>query len=298
MTKYNFPVYLINLEHDTLRKDNSVKQLDALYINPVIISACNGHQKKFPFHQYSHLSRGKWWDKTIFKPGAFACYLSHAKCWEKISTGSSPYAMVLEDDIIINQEAFKQFGMKDLPNSFDVIFINYGVTQFLNFTSFKPTELKNGFIPVKESLRDLIIHKHFNDVQPGSYAYLVSQKGAKKLLQIMTRHKVCMGVDYAMVFHSLDKKDIEDIQKLHNKPLYVQCYLNNLRDDSLAQNYKSIILDSYIYTHATVVEHDYSPKSSIDHEVYAEFNVFKYNFFNKIITAIKKLPTYFFKKEK
>ena len=102
MNNFHIPVYFINLERDQERREIGIKQLHKIGIKPHIISAYNGHQKNFSFYKYRHLSRGKWWDKNVFKPGAFACYLSHAKCWRKIAAGNSPYGMILEDDIIIN----------------------------------------------------------------------------------------------------------------------------------------------------------------------------------------------------
>ena len=34
-------------------------------------------------------------------PGMIGCYLSHKEFWNKTATGSSPYPLVLEDDVIL-----------------------------------------------------------------------------------------------------------------------------------------------------------------------------------------------------
>lgn len=288
MAKYDFPAYLINLEDDIERRESSLEQLNKIDIHPIVVPACNGHQKDFPFHKYRHLSRGKWWDKEVFKPGAFACYLSHAKCWETIASGSAPYAMILEDDMVINQDAFRTFTIDIIPDTFDLIFINQGVTDFLQHVSFKDdisSEVK--FISLNKALLDLIQHGTFNDLQPGSYGYIVSKNGAKKLLQIMEDTKVCMGVDYAMVFNSLKDDDILTIKTHKNIPHYLEIYLDNMKDDAVSSSYKRIHLNSYISTLPALVKHDYEPASTIQHEIYSDFTIFNDN--NFFQSKIKKI---------
>ncbi len=292
MAKYNFPVYLINLEHDYERKENSTRQLNELKINPIVVPAYNGHKKDFPFHQYRHLSRGTWWEKNIFKPGAFACYLSHAKCWRQIAMGSASYAMILEDDMIINKDVFKKFDIDNIPNSFDILFVNIGITRLFKLTSFPENQLTDDFISFNNLLLDLLIHNKFNDtLTPGSYGYIVSKKGATKLLQIMEHNKVCMGVDYAMIFNSLNNNDLEKIKKLKKIPNYLQVYLNNIHNDASSSNSKRINLDSYIYTLSALITHDYVSKSTIKHEIYTDFNVFENSFLDQIKFIVKKLRT-------
>lgn len=291
MTKYDFPTYLINLVDDTERRANSLDQLHKIDINPIIVPACNGHQKDFPFHEYSHLSRGKWWDKKVFKPGAFACYLSHAKCWETIASGSAPYAMILEDDMIINQDAFRTLTVDIVPDKFDLIFINQGVTDFLKYVSFKDDiSSEEKFISLNKALLDLILHNVFNDLQPGSYGYILSKNGAKKLLQIMEDTKVCMGVDYAMIFNSLKDDDISTIKTHKNIPHYLEIYLDNIKADTVSSSYKRIHLNSYISTFPALVRHDYEPESTIQHEIYNDFTIFDDNYF--LQSMLKKIQSW------
>ena len=286
MAKYNFPVYLINLEHAYERRKNSIKQLG---INPIIVPAFNGHDKDFPFRHYNHLSRGKWWEKSIFKPGAFACYLSHAKCWEEITMGNAPYAMILEDDMIIDQEAFQKFNIENIPNSFDILFVNIGVTQLLKLTSFNEIRPTKDFVSLNKSLLDLLNHHKFNDnLTPGSYGYFVSKKGAVKLLKMMEQNKVCMGVDYAMLFGSLDNEDIKKVKNLNDIPGYLQVYLDNIDSDTSSLNGKRVSLDSYIYTHPALITHNNDAISDLKHEIYIDFNIFDNNNLLKLMIPTQK----------
>lgn len=292
MTKFNFPTYLINLEHEHQRKKNSLKQLDELEITPKIVTAYNGHQKDFPFNQYHHLSRGKWWEKDVFKPGAFACYLSHAKCWKEIAMDSAPYALILEDDMIINQEEFQKFDIDNIPNSFDVLFVNIGVTRLLKLTSSNKSLATKDFASLNDTLLDLLIHNKFNDdLTPGGYGYIVSKQGAVKLLRMMEQDKICMGVDYAIIFNSLSNDDIETIKTLKEVPHYLQVYLNNINDDASSSNYERSSLNSYIYTLSALIT-PYHGESNIKHEIFTDFNVFDHNVLNKLKSYFSRANTY------
>lgn len=296
----NFPsTYLINLEQDHNRRKSSIDQLQTLGITPHVVPAYNGHQKNFPFYEYRHLSRGKWWNKSVFKPGAFACYLSHSKCWKTIASGHAPYSLILEDDITTNNEALEGFNINNLTVPFDIIFVNFGVTRLLNFTSFKDKSLTKNVVSLNKILIDLLINNKLNDnLTPGSYGYIVSKEGATKLLLMMEREKICMGVDYAMIFNTLSNKNIETIKKLKNIPEYLQDYLNNINDKAFYSDRNRVTLNSYIYSPQPLIYHKDEAESSLKHEILTDFNIFNYDRRKQVNSFAKKVLTFsLFKKQ-
>lgn len=278
------PIYLINLKKDRHRRVNSIKQLNDIGLRPNIISAYNGHQYDFPFYKYRNLSRGIWWDKNVFKPGAFACYLSHSKCWKMISTGDDSYGIILEDDIKVNKDAFEKFNI-DIKE-FDIIFINFGVTRLLKLIEYKIDAQDNAFVPLNDVLTNLLINNKFeNRLSPGSYGYIVSKKGASKLLKMMEREKICMGVDFAMIFNSLSNQSIEQIKQLKSLPLYLQHYLDNINELSFYSDPNRVILNSYIYNFPPLISHNDDGESSLKHEILQSFDIFHISRW-KIIRAL------------
>lgn len=268
------PVYLINLKRDAKRRRQSAKQLMQAGINPIITEAFDCHNKYFPFYEYRNLSRGKWWDYYKFKPGAFGCYLSHAKCWQQISVGDAPYGLILEDDILINEQSFENFELNNEIESLDVVFINAGVTRLLNLASSSiPDDTE--FVSVDKLIKDLLINERFNDeLTPGGYGYLLSKKGAKKLLQIMRREKACMGVDYAILFSSLSDETLRLTKNLSYVPKYLQIYIENLEEKNFYDDMHRILLNSYVTTLPAIVSHDDTGKSSLNHEILLDFDLF------------------------
>lgn len=288
MKKFNIPVYLINLASDHERRKSSVRQLHESGINPHVISAYNGHQENFPFYKYRHLSRGKWWDKDVFKPGAFACYLSHAKCWRKILSENNPYGMILEDDIVINDKSFKEFNIDNTIESFDVLFVNFGASRLLELASFKESTPGKNFVSLNKLLIDLLVNNKFNDnITPGGYGYIVSKKGAAKLLQIMEREKICMGVDYAMIFNTLNDENIKTIKNLKTIPPYLQNYIDNINNKAFYANNNRITLNSYVCTAKPLVSHRDDGASSLKHQIVTDFSAFNYNYWRQAKASIK-----------
>lgn len=281
MTEKQLPVYLINLAQDIERRGRCLEQLAAIGIKPHLISAYNGHQEDFPFYRYRHLSRGKWWYRNVFKPGAFACYLSHARCWRQVAAGNSNYALILEDDIIIDEQAFSEFDIN--LNSFDIIFVNWGVRRLLGHTMTAEGLPDSGLVALNELLVSLMEKGEFSDnLTPGAYGYIVSKCGAVKLLALMEREKICMGVDYAMIFGTFSDRDIERIRGLESIPSYVHNYLDNIGDRDFYSNPDRITLDAFVSVGSALVSHNDGGESRLQHSVFREFDVFNYSLWQRI----------------
>lgn len=271
MTMKDIATYVINLPKAQERKKSITSELSKLGINPVFISALDGHDKSFPFHRYKKYSGSFWRRKDDFKPGAFACYLSHSLCWRKITQSKSPISMVLEDDVCIDHQAFLSFAFENYLDDFDVIFITESARRLTN----KSGVLKK-FISVSEQLKEAVFEHHHEKRMPapGGYGYIVSLKGAHKLLQMMESRKISMGVDFAMLFNSLKLTDLKKFMNLsaHQIPFPMDHYIDTERENLLA-GVKPIELDSYIYTPAAIVNVKDFP-SSINHSYFMSNDVF------------------------
>jgi GR25 family glycosyltransferase involved in LPS biosynthesis len=60
-------------------------------------------------------------------PGAVGCYLSHESIFRKVANGSKPYAIVFEDDAVIQPDIFKQLSAAltpDLPDNWDMLLMS------------------------------------------------------------------------------------------------------------------------------------------------------------------------------
>lgn len=193
------PIFVINLERRPDRKQLIESRLANLGIkNYEIIKAVDG--RDLPDDTSEFYNRKDSIELTReLKRTEIACALSHIAIARKIIDDNLDYAIVLEDDAELTLE-FKQF-IKDFnieSNKFD----------FLILGGFSSNQFFNGKLKTKESPYKLIekesityldkiefnigkttIHKpHYPSVEIdfnfGTHAYMVSNNGAKKILEL------------------------------------------------------------------------------------------------------------------
>lgn len=242
MNESRMPVLVINLASSTDRRSSIIQQFEGSGWQPTFVPACDGHDPAFPFYRYRELA-GLWWDNgSEFKPGAFCCYLSHAKCWRKVANGNADYALILEDDVQVYTDALSSFTTDNLPD-FDVILVNQRTRAYLKHLQDIPDWVAVGPL-IARLVQDGTFGK--NIPAPGSDGYVVSKAGAKKLLRMLSTRRICMGVDYALVLNSLDQGQIDTLRRMDMErlPFSARCFLANETDASGGP----MDIGSYIYT--------------------------------------------------
>ena len=170
--------HVINLKSNTEKLKRVQKSLNAISIFPERFDAVYGKDLDplyidkitYPSVQYT-IKNGRYIDSNIETLGAIGCYLSHVKLWEALANSNDEMLLILEDDAITNNfSAFQinQFLNEIIENDpdWDVIFLGYT----------KPSPSPNADIPITESVYKI------NEITFQTHAYLLSKKGALKLL--------------------------------------------------------------------------------------------------------------------
>ena len=127
-------------------------------------------------------------------PGTIGCYLSHRNCWELTANSDKPFQVILEDDVIVAEDFPQAVANilreidEDCPDTrngnWDVIFLGalgcvhpegkHGVNWIASIMSGglrRPGKLENA------------THCHLPRRPLGAHAYILSKRGAEKLLQ-------------------------------------------------------------------------------------------------------------------
>jgi len=91
--------YLINLEHRLDRREKALSQLEnfpALDVEvcKAVYGKALSDEEKTRLMEFSK-------DRVVMSDGELGCALSHRKCYEMLLQTNAPYALILEDDIII-----------------------------------------------------------------------------------------------------------------------------------------------------------------------------------------------------
>lgn len=114
----NYKIYYINLDESIKRKEFMQQQFFKLGKQATRIPAVNGHHLK----KTETLSINK---QTVFShfsialPGELGVFLSYKKAWSMIAKQTEEYAILLEDDVLLDSSLFK-----DLPKILKHLSVN------------------------------------------------------------------------------------------------------------------------------------------------------------------------------
>lgn len=174
-----FPIYVISLPQSNNRREYIKRELEGYSYE--IIDAVNGkilNDNELP----QYIKSGS------LRPGQIGCFMSHVNLWKRLNENNqkSP-SIVLEDDaqIAINLEKIKR-----LPNEFDIIFLGHCAEEERD----KIFNAGNG-IEMQKSVYPRCTH-----------GYIVSQRGAWKLINLMEGNEHDLPVDEELAKLILDGK--------------------------------------------------------------------------------------------
>lgn len=135
--------------------------------------------------------------------GTLGCFLSHAAAWESLLAGTDPCLLVVEDDVIPLLDLPATLGGLNLPESWDLVFVNDRLTprrdadDSARFTTTPLDIAMRGFHP--------------DDNAPGGDGYLLSRAGAAKLLDWTAGDGFAHDVDWRMLAYALSGAEIAEI---------------------------------------------------------------------------------------
>ena len=242
-------VYVINLKHrdDRLKKmDIMLKSIGRRFSEYERIEAVNGKlitekeknkllslKSKRIFHNPSSF-------KDIRSLGAIGCYLSHISVWQLALNRGEKNIIILEDDIQLKIDGNKiDEYINSRPDDYDICYLDwYGLYGHSSSKEYNSHWDKN------------------NDDEISFFsAYMISEKGIKKLLQNI--YPIEQQIDCYVDTYAIENKDFkrylskEIIFSQGYSPLYdtditrntVRCYLNDI---ILTKRFGKIVLKTVI----------------------------------------------------
>ncbi|MCH9664364.1 MAG: glycosyltransferase family 25 protein [Gammaproteobacteria bacterium] len=100
----DLPIYVISLKRATERRQQIKERLDGLGLKFELIDATDERQG-LSDAELSLLGLSSQSDyKPSLTPGALGCLISHLRCYQKLLSSSSEYALILEDDAELGQD--------------------------------------------------------------------------------------------------------------------------------------------------------------------------------------------------
>jgi GR25 family glycosyltransferase involved in LPS biosynthesis len=246
MNNYVDNVYLINMDKDADRLEKVTKECDNVGIK----------FERFPGVKISDLSQNIL-DKYIPEQtqkygtnGMIGCGLSHLFVWQDAVQNNYKNILVLEDDVFFTDD-FNEYlinVMEEVPDDYDILYLGYRDTNCN---------------PPKDSSLNYIYKPNFPLLL---HAYIVSNKGLKKLLNLIT--KVDEHIDW-LIAYNINKLNIYVTKKKIANQLWKSSNNSNLKKFPKIINY---YLDNIYDCHDV-------PQSY-------EYNFQLYNYKNNIVTRM------------
>lgn len=136
--------------------------------------------------------------------GSIGCSLSHLKTWKTFLQSNKDYCIIFEDDILLKKDFVKRFkrALKYTPKDYDILYLgSFGGIPKSNFFSTIFDFLQ------MSSLKYTFINKYIAKpkVALGAHAYVLSRKGAEKLIRLLDNN-IDNHIDYCI--QNLSSKEL------------------------------------------------------------------------------------------
>ncbi|MEH6478199.1 MAG: glycosyltransferase family 25 protein [Sneathiella sp.] len=185
------PVFVINRRKDKHRRSDMTERLGKVGITPVFFEAVDGYALDLMnLPDYDGEKRRRYFAKDLGH-GEIGCSLSHRKIYEKMVDENIASAVVLEDDIFV-EDNLKNL-LEDIRNTnlpWDLIrFVGHGKVFDIGFRPLVKLRHQYSIVRVPTS-------------PSGAYAYLLTQKAAKTLISFMQKNWVPVDIIHSRAWET------------------------------------------------------------------------------------------------
>jgi glycosyl transferase family 25 len=208
----DYPVYVINRAKDKERLQRFSRSCRKWGIHFQRVEAVNCADPDFDFRPYEKDIAETFYGKTQFLRGAVGCFLSHSAAWRKLLESDFSHAVICEDDAVFLGPIPRRACDYQMPEDFDLVYLN----QRLSGSRSHPSESIGSFFQfssVFESAKAILTASKLMSA-PGGEGYLLSRRGAGKILRIFQEMRIYMEVDWFLFFHSLSLDERSQFIKL------------------------------------------------------------------------------------
>lgn len=187
---------VINRAQDTGRLQRFNAKAEAFGWTVRRLPAFDAHRAGFPFFAFADLIGPHFWGGDDVKPGAIGCFLSHRRAWEEVVRGDAPMVLICEDDMSFRETPERLTVAAVALGEFDILFANDRLAAWAGDAG--------AVVPLPEAVRRIAASGAPPSRAPGADCYLLTRRGAERLLEITARDRIVCGVDWALVMSGAD----------------------------------------------------------------------------------------------
>jgi GR25 family glycosyltransferase involved in LPS biosynthesis len=233
--------------------------------------------------------------KNIMPSGAFGCGMSHIKAWETLVKNGDSYSLILEDDVILHKNFSEKFNKvkSKIPDDFYICYLGCHIGCNVS----KKYELDYSVLSLfSQKFKKRVIKINDDVFVPSlplaTHAYILSNKGARYLLECFKKDKLHFHVDAQILKYIYNVPSYALIEKLARQE-EINIYTSNNTDNV---KYPEIINSFLSFKDLDGVPMNY--KLCIPHwNIYGfdiNFYVYFFIFIGFVSGLLKKNPTKLF----
>jgi GR25 family glycosyltransferase involved in LPS biosynthesis len=254
-----YKTYVISLN----KPDKLLSEISNYGLSPILVEGVNGKKLSTEEIKDNTSSFG-----SLFTPlNVIGIAMAHIKVWKLFLESGAKYGIIFEDDVVFEDNFRKELdlGINNTPKDFDILYLGcFGCQNYINFHTM--LFANTGLINKNPGYINDYVNKPI--VAFATHAYVISRKGAKKLLKYI-EHNIYTHIDLNM--QTLSSNNLLDTYSLNNRLVY-----QTSTDETQSLNVSSshpIILNNILseYYIDTKVKASYGSTVSL-------FKVGKFNF--------------------
>lgn len=192
-------IYIINLDKDKLRLNKTINQCKKTGIKPTRISGIYGAN----LLDNDMLSDVDYIYSKIGSKSSIGCAMSHIKAWKTLIKNGNSSALILEDDIIIDDNFISIFNKLKIPEDYYIIYL--GCTQGCDINKEYTFEhpLVKFFLNGKKVIK-INENVYIPSIPLALHGYILSNKGAKYLIDCLKKNKINGHIDAQIIKYIKD----------------------------------------------------------------------------------------------
>lgn len=226
----NMKTYVLNLDRRPDRWTEFLKNQVAKCLNYERFSAVDG-SKLVPTEQLQRIFDGNDYN---MRQGMVGCAMSHIKMYIELLNSEYDFFCILEDDLDFVPDFERKFLhiFNELPSDWDMCYLGHHLWKYYK----KPEYYDKETFPILEKWdKQTSLQRSMG----GTGGYLISKKGAEKLLQFIERTGMTNGID------TVQQKSADELDIYYCKPhlIYSECWTGeNDPDTDIQHNYTSLTI--------------------------------------------------------
>ena len=194
------------------KPDKLLSEISKFGLDPILVEGVNG--KKLSKEE---INTNTTYFGSLFTPlSVIGIAMAHIKAWKLFLESDAKYGIIFEDDVVF-EDNFKEgldIGIKNTPKDFDILYLGcFGCQNSINFHTILFANI--GLINTNAAYVNKYVNKPV--VSLALHAYIVSRKGAKKLLNYI-ENNIYTHVD--LNIQTLINNNSLNIYSLNNRLVY------------------------------------------------------------------------------